>query len=132
MDIAASGSSRQHAILIVEDDDSLVKALREKFIGEGFQVYEARNGKEGLEQALSKHPDLILLDVVMARMDGLSMLQVLREDSWGKTAKVIMLTNLSDGDKIAESLQRGVLEYLVKSDWRIEDVVTRVRQRLNE
>ena len=117
-------------ILVVEDEISLLNALRDKLTRENFAVLEAKNGEEGLEVALREHPDLILLDIVMPKMDGMTMLRKLREDLWGKSAKVIILTNLSDNEKVAEALEQKSYEYLVKSDWKIEDVVAKVRERL--
>lgn len=93
-------------------------------------MLEAKNGEEGLEVALREHPDLILLDIIMPVMDGMTMLARLREDLWGKDAKVIMLTNLSDNEKVAETIAHGTYDYLVKSDWKLEDVVKKVRERL--
>lgn len=112
-------------ILIVEDEVSMLNALRDKLTREDFFVLEAKNGKEGLEVALLEHPDLILLDVVMPIMDGMTMLKNLREDEWGKDAKVIILTNLSD-----VAVAHRSYDYLVKSDWKIEDVVAKVHERL--
>jgi len=114
-------------ILIVEDETSLRNALRDKFTWEGFAVIEAKNGEEGLEIALREHPDLILFDIVMPVMDGMTMISKIRIDAWGKDAKVIVLTNLSD-----VAIAHGSYDYLVKSDWKIEDVVARVRERLGE
>lgn len=119
-------------ILIVEDETSLRNALRDKLMLEGFIVLEAKNGEEGLDVALRDHPDLILLDIIMPKMDGLTMLKKLREDVWGKNTKVILLTNLNDNEKVSEALLQGSYDYLVKSDWKIEDVVTKVRARLSE
>jgi len=119
-------------ILIVEDEQDLLEALVDKFTREGFKTLEARNGEEGLERALKEHPDLILLDIVMPKMDGMTMLKNLREDAWGKNVPVVLLTNLSATDV---KIVRGVVEhepsyYLVKSDWKIEDVVGKVRETL--
>lgn len=122
----------QKKILIVEDETSLRNALRDKLILEGFVVLEAKNGEEGLDVALRNHPDLILLDIIMPKMDGLTMLKKLREDVWGKNTKVILLTNLSDNEKVSEALLRGSYDYLVKSDWKIGDVVAKIRARLSE
>lgn len=122
----------QKKILIVEDETSLRNALRDKLLLEGFIVLEAKNGEEGLGVALRDHPDLILLDIIMPKMDGLTMLKKLREDVWGKNTKVILLTNLSDNEKVSEALLQGSYDYLVKSDWKIEDVVTKIRARLGE
>jgi len=117
-------------ILIVEDELSLRNALRDKLTREEFAVLEAKNGEEGLEVALREHPDLILLDIIMPVMDGITVLKKLREDEWGKDAKVVLLTNLSDNEKIAEAIMHGTYDYLVKSDWKIKDVVAKVRERL--
>lgn len=113
--------------MIVEDDLPILNALEAKFKLEGFDVFTAANGEEGLQAALANHPDVILLDVVMPKMDGMTMLRVLRDDPWGKTAKVIFLTNLSNPETITEALGEKVFDYLVKSDWKIEAVVNKVK-----
>lgn len=123
--------SDKKTILIVEDETSLLEALADKFELNGFKVFQARNGKEGLKQALNHQPDMILLDIVMPVMDGLAMLKELRDNTWGKTAKVIMLTNLSDWGDTKQAVDENVHEYLVKADWKIEDVVKKVKNKLN-
>lgn len=70
-------------ILIVEDEIPMLKALVDKFSRAGFETLEAKNGIEGLAVALKEHPDLVLLDLVMPKMDGVKMMEKLREDSWG-------------------------------------------------
>lgn len=121
-------------ILIIEDEASQRKALAEKFTREGFMVLEAKDGVQGLAVALEAQPDLILLDIVMPKMDGMTMLKKLRKKSaWGKTVPVILLTNLSAD---SEEINKGIAEnepayYLVKSDWSIGDVVAKVRERLS-
>ena len=117
-------------ILIVEDEEALLKALAIKFTKEGFKVSKAKNGLEGLEKAAAEHPDLILLDIVMPKMDGMTMLAKLRKTRWGKDVEVVLLTNLSDTAKVADSFNKGVYSYLVKSDWKLEEVVKLVRQKL--
>jgi DNA-binding response OmpR family regulator len=115
-------------VLIVEDEESLLKVLKDKFTKEGFRVSEARNGLEGLARAEADHPDIILLDIVMPKMDGMTMLAKLRETSWGKDIEVVLLTNLSDTAKVAESVANGAYSYLVKSDWKLDEVVALVRK----
>lgn len=118
-------------ILIVEDERALRKALSSKFTHEGFSMLEATNGEEGLAVALQEHPDLILLDVIMPVMDGMTMLKKLRGDNaWGKDAVVIMLTNLSESGMVADALAEGMHDYLVKSNWKLEDVVKKVKEKL--
>lgn len=117
-------------ILIVEDESLQRDILWEKFIREGFEAIIAKNGDEGLKQALLEKPDLILLDIVMPVMDGMTMLKKLREDEWGKKVKVLVLTNLSDAEKTAEALNRGAYDFLVKTNWTLDDVVGKVKEAL--
>jgi DNA-binding response OmpR family regulator len=117
-------------ILIVEDETTLLEVLEKKFTKEKFQVLLAKNGLEGLDIALSEHPDMILLDIVMPVMDGLTMLEKLRQDSWGRNAHVILLTNLADTDQVASATNLRVFDYLVKSNWKIEDVVKKVKEKI--
>lgn len=119
-------------ILIVEDEIDLLEVLVNRFEMEDFKVLRAADGGIGLGEALNHHPDIVLLDIIMPVMDGMTMLRKLREDAWGKTVPVILLTNLSDEEKIAETMQHGVYDYLVKSDWHMDDVVQKVRQRLKK
>lgn len=119
-------------VLIVEDEVSLMKAILEKFKDEPFLTFSAKDGIEGLEVALKEHPDLILLDIIMPKLDGIGMLKKLREDDWGKNVKVIMLTNLSDNEKLAEAKKLGADNFFIKADWKIEDVLKNVLAKLNE
>lgn len=120
----------QKTILVVEDEALLLQALMDKFETEGFRVLGASDGQAGLDSALKEHPDLILLDIVMPKMDGLTMLKHLRSDEWGKSCQVIVLTNLSDWQKINEAVQHRAFDYLVKTDWKIEDVVKRAKEKM--
>lgn len=63
-------------------------------------------------------------------MDGMTMLKRLREDEWGKNVPVIILTNLVEGEKVSKALEKGVYDFLIKTDWELEDVVKRVREKL--
>lgn len=117
-------------LLIIEDDKLLLRALLDSFTIEGLEVIVAKDGGEGLEKALEQHPDLILLDILMPKMNGMEMLKKLRKDSWGKSVQIIMLTNLSDKEKISEAVTEGISEYLVKSDTKIGYIVDRVKEKL--
>jgi DNA-binding response OmpR family regulator len=120
-------------VLIVEDEEIMRKALVEVFQREGFEVEGAGDGEDGLALAMSTKPDIILLDIMMPKKDGISMLKDLRQDEWGAHVKVILLTNVSDVAKIAEAMESGIGEsydYLVKTDWKLEDVVSKVKMRL--
>ena len=118
-------------ILIVEDETILLNVLLKKFRNEGFLVMGEKNGEVGLERALKERPDLILLDIIMPVMDGMTMLAKLRTDKWGKDVPVIMLTNLNNSEDVEEASKHGVYDYLVKSNWRLEDVIGKVREALS-
>ena len=118
-------------ILIVEDDLSIQKALAEELKNEGFTISTASDGKEGLIVAKKEHPDLILLDILLPTMSGIEMLKELRKDDWGKDASVILLTNLSAEENLGKTEGLGIIEYLVKTDWSIFDVVKKIKEKLN-
>lgn len=117
-------------ILVVEDTAEYQRILSVKLGQLGYEIISARDGEEGLAVALDKHPDLILLDIVMPKMDGISMLEKLRQDEWGKDVRVIMLTNLSATEKIADAMMHNSFEYIVKTDTTIEDLVKKIQESL--
>lgn len=123
-------------VLVTEDEESIRGALREKLSLEGFTVFEAENGEEGLEIALREHPDLILTDILMPKMDGLTMINKLREDEWGKHVGFIILTNVNEVNEISKAMKLAEInnhesfEYFIKSDIRLEDVVDKVKKKL--
>jgi DNA-binding response OmpR family regulator len=117
-------------ILIIEDEAPLRKALYDKLEFEGFSALEAKDGEEGLKVALENHPDLILLDIIMPKMDGFILLDKLRQDPWGKDAPVIILTNLNDSNYVLKSFRNDVYEYVVKTDIKIDNLVSKIKEKL--
>lgn len=115
---------------IIEDEVSMLKILSDRFKESGINIIEAKNGDEGLKLALKEHPDVIVLDLVMPKMDGFEMLKKLRKDEWGKDAEVIVLTNLSEESAEAKIFKNGVSEYLIKADWTIDDLIEKVQKKL--
>jgi CheY-like chemotaxis protein len=120
----------ERSVLVVDDEESLVNVLARKFRDEGITAYTASNGREGLEVAFDKHPDLILLDVMMPEMDGFDMMNALHNDEWGKTVPVILLTNSSSIETVSKAVTAGMSEFLVKTDVHLDQVVTHVKDRL--
>jgi two-component system response regulator CpxR len=117
-------------ILITEDDAPIRKILSEKLISEGFSTLEAQNGEEGLKLALGEHPDLIILDLVLPKMSGMEVLKKLREDVWGKDAKVVILTNLGDSETLSKVMESEVFDYFVKTDIKLEEFVQKIKVKL--
>jgi len=124
--------AQKKTVLIIEDEYPILEALRLKLEDEGYELFTAPDGSAGLDIALREKPDLILLDIIMPKVDGISMLRKLREDEWGKRAKVLILTNLTDNEKIAQAAELDAGEYLVKTDWKINDIAAKIKQKLSE
>ncbi len=118
--------------MVIEDELPMLKVLIDKLQESGFATLQANNGEEGLGVALSAHPDLILLDLLMPKMDGMSMMEKLRENTWGKNIPVIILTNVSaDTDvTIKAIIDLQPAYYLVKSDVKLETIVEKIKEIL--
>ena len=121
-------------VLIIEDEPSIRKAIMDKLETSEFLSIEAKNGEEGLIAAFEKKPDLILLDILMPKMDGMVMMKKLREEGdWGKKVPIIILTNLSADDRITSGVViNEPAYYLMKTDWSLDEVVAKIRSTLEE
>lgn len=117
-------------ILVVEDEPDIREAMVEALTDAGFQVSSASNGEKGLSSAISEHPDLILLDIVMPVLDGHGMLKKLRVDPWGKDAKVIMLTSMDDIQNIAHAHEVSIVDYIIKTHSSLDEIVNKVKMIL--
>lgn len=118
-------------VLIVEDEIDIREAMAEAITEAGFTVSTAENGAVGLQAALSEHPDLILLDIVMPIMDGHEVLQKLRQDAWGRQARVIMLTSMDDVKNIATAHEGAIADYIIKAHSSLDDIVKKVRMTIH-
>lgn len=117
-------------ILIAEDEQDMREALFTILAAQGYEVIAAANGEEALEMALAEHPDLILLDIRMPKKNGQEVLEAVKADEWGKDAMVVMLTAFNDMDTVSTMLDLGAYDYLVKSDWELQDIVKKVNEKL--
>lgn len=119
-------------ILVVEDDVALLEALETTLASEGFKVAKARDGEAGLTMVKKDKPDLILLDIVMPKMDGITMMEKLQEKPATKNIPIIFLTNLSDVETISKVVRQGMFDYLVKTEWDINELVALVKKRVKK
>ncbi|OGH84979.1 MAG: hypothetical protein A2493_01345 [Candidatus Magasanikbacteria bacterium RIFOXYC12_FULL_33_11] len=118
-------------ILIVEDEKLELMALVARFKMEKFEVLEASNGEEGLEIALEKHPDFVLSDIRMPKMSGIEMItKIRRSGSWGKEVPMLMLTSVVEAESIAQIVEQGVHDYIIKGAMDMDDVVVKVKEKL--
>ena len=118
-------------LLIIEDDLVLARMYRTLLQNHGYDVKTAVDGETGLKEALDIHPDLILLDIRMPKMDGMTVMHHLREDKWGKTAPIIILTNLDLSDqRLTGVVKDQPSYYLIKSNNPPDQVLEKVNEIL--
>lgn len=116
-------------VLIVEDDKDFLWLLRQSFDAKNFSVFYAVDGEEGLETAKKEKPDLILIDILLPKMDGIAMAKKIKEA--GIEAQMIFLTNFKDSQHISEVMNVAVgADYIVKSDMHIDAIVDRAKNKL--
>ena len=123
-------NDKKQRVLLVEDDEALHIVLKDSFGRAGFEILSAKNGQEGLDMALREHPDLILLDIMMPIMDGITALRKLREDEWGAKVPVFILTNSFDVGTMAETMESHILQYVIKAEVDMEKLVEQVKTAL--
>ena len=119
-------------ILLVEDDKSLREIYGVRLLAEGYDIVSAGDGEEALAMAIKERPQLILSDVMMPKISGFDMLDILRSTTETKDVKVIIMTALSSEDQRKRGEQLGADRYLVKSQVGIEDVVRAVHEALGD
>jgi DNA-binding response OmpR family regulator len=125
---------QQKTILIVEDDVDILYIYSVGLKAKGFSVLTAENGKDGVALALTKHPDLILLDLIMPEMDGMTAFKEIRQDVWGANVPVFILTNLNPTSEqlIKDVVVQKPLFYMVKSDWKLDDIADKINEVLKK
>jgi DNA-binding response OmpR family regulator len=117
-------------ILLVEDDVNLREIYSARFAAESYQVITASDGEEALATAVRERPDLIVLDVMMPKISGFDVLDILRSTPETKDTKVIMMTALSQDSDRQRGESLGANKYLIKSQVTLEDVVNAVKEQL--
>lgn len=117
-------------IVLVEDDTFLANIYKTKFEMEGFKVTVAEDGVAGIEEVKKKKPDLVLLDILLPKMDGFTVLENLKKDPEVKDIPVILLTNLGQKDDVDKGLQMGAADYLIKAHFKPSETVDKVKKVL--
>lgn len=119
-------------VLLVEDDTFLANIYKTKFEMEGFKITVAENGELGLSEAKKKVPDVILLDILLPKMDGFTVLENLKSDPLTKNIPVIMLTNLGQKDDVEKGFDLGAADYLIKAHFKPSETVEKVQKVLTK
>ncbi len=120
----------QKKILIIEDSTDLADSLQDLLIFKGYQPLKALDGKSGLNLALNEKPDLILLDLKLPDIDGFEVLRKLRQDDWGKDARVLILTASDTTEKIPADVMIEADDILHKYQWGVENLAARIEGEL--
>ena len=118
-------------VLIVDDDLLILNMLKDTFSQAGFEISTAENGEEGLKTAETFKPNIILLDIVMPKMDGITMLKYLRQTQWGQEIPVIILTSLKDSGNISTAMEYKVFQYVVKPDFKPQTILESTKEILS-
>lgn len=118
--------------MLVEDDNNLREIYEARLLAEGYEIVSAHDGEEALALAVKEKPDLIIADVMMPKISGFDMLDILRSTPESKDTKVIMMTALSQAEDKARADKLGADRYLVKSQVTLEDVAKIAREVLEE
>lgn len=129
-DTQAQDPNAPKRVLLVEDDEALANVYTVRLEAEGFETRHVDNGEEALSNAVEFKPDMILLDVMMPKISGFDVLDILQNTPDTRDIKVIMLTALSQPKDKERAQELGVSDYLVKSQVVIADVVNRVKYHL--
>ncbi|MCL2174398.1 response regulator [Candidatus Saccharibacteria bacterium] len=122
--------NNKRKILLVEDDETLASVYKQRLELEGFDVQHVGNGEKALDAAISFMPELILLDVMMPKLNGFDVLDILRNTPQTQGIRIIMLTALSQPKDAERARELGVDDFLVKSQVVIGDVVARIKYQL--
>lgn len=117
-------------VLLIEDDNFLVNIYKTKFEMEGFKVSVSENGEAGLVEIKKKKPDIVLLDILLPKMDGFTVLEKVKNDKEIKDIPVILLTNLGQKDDVQKGLDLGAADYLIKAHFKPSETVDKVRKVL--
>jgi DNA-binding response OmpR family regulator len=117
-------------ILIVEDDSMLHEALTEFLKAEKFEIFGAYDGDEAIKIAKKEMPDLILLDIILPKKDGFEVLDYLKLDKRTQEIPIVLLTNLESAENIQKAFEKGATTYLVKANYRLEDIVKKIKEIL--
>lgn len=128
---AQKSDDRRKYILIVEDDEFISDVYQRKLLLEGFEVALAKDGEEALRTIRERRPDLVLLDIMIPLKDGFQVLSELRVDAGLSDIRVVVMSNLSQGRDIAHAKELGALDYIVKSNIALPDMVQRIRKALS-
>lgn len=121
----------QNTVLVVEDDDNIRDLYTTALQDAGFTVWAAADGETGVQLALVNHPAVILMDIVLPDINGHQAVEKIRNDRWGKDAKIIFLTNMTDASDVVRAVDAGSADYIIKVYTTPKELVNTVRTTMH-
>ena len=125
-------SDEKKKILIVEDEQVLLKTIEFTMKDKGYITITAMDGEEASKQIIDSKPDLVLLDIMLTKKNGLDVLKEMKDNEATKDIPVLLLTNLSDEESISQGVVLGAKGYFVKADMSLDEVAEKVAEVLAE
>ena len=117
-------------ILFIEDDPLLVKIYSTRLSADGFEVLSAENGEAGLQVAETQVPDLIVLDIMMPRLDGFSVLEKLRQSEKTRNTPILVYSNLGQEDEIVRAKKMGATDFVIKANLSPTEMINKIKEHL--
>ncbi len=125
-------ADKKKKVLVIEDEAPLQEAVKIKLGREGVDVIVARTGEEGLSLLKREKPDLVWLDILLPGINGLEVLRIIRENEETKTLPVVVVSVSSGEEKIKQAFSMNIVDYLVKSEYTLDDIVKKVKETLDK
>lgn len=119
-------------VLLVEDDKFLRTVLEKKLFNEGFEVIIAEDGEEAIQKLVQERPDIILLDIVLPKRSGFSVIEEIRKDPEFRSLPIIVLSNLGQQEDVEKGLSLGAVEYFVKAKISLDDLLKKIKEYSSE
>jgi DNA-binding response OmpR family regulator len=117
-------------IVVVEDAELIAQLLERRLRAEGYYVFTAKDGEEGLDMIKREKPDLVLLDIVLPRINGFQIIEQLKEDRKLRKIRIIIISNSGQPEEIERAKELGVLDWLVKTEFDPQEVVEKVKKSI--
>lgn len=115
-------------VFLFEDEEIIYENIIHELEDEGFNVTLAKDGQDALKKVISAQPDIILLDLILPKLNGFEILKELKNEEKTKNIPVIILSNLGQGQDIRECMDLGAVDYMVKANVLIADVITKIKE----
>ncbi|MBI2626492.1 MAG: response regulator [Candidatus Nealsonbacteria bacterium] len=119
-------------IALIEDEEVLIGLLQRKLIKEGYDVFLARDGEEGLKMLREEKPDLVLLDIVMPKMGGFEVMEEMQKDEELKKIPIVIISNSGQPVELDRAKQLGVKDWLIKTEFDPQEVINKVIKQIGK